>query len=158
MESIHEIARQYPETEEATVCNKTAFKARGKSFLFLGVKDDAWNVRLKLGDSISEAEQLAKKHPGRYDVGLHGWVLATFDDGESPPKGLMERWIDESFRLLAPKPLVKTLVEEPPKKATGKKTAKKKAAKKTAKRSAAKKKSPGRKAAGKKPARKTARR
>lgn len=111
MQALRGIAFRYPEVEEAASCNNRAFKARKKSFLFMGMDDDTWNVRIKLGDSIPEAEGLAKTHLDNYDVGSHGWTKVTFPHDQSPPDGLMERWIDESFRLLVPKTLVKTLPE-----------------------------------------------
>jgi hypothetical protein len=36
-------------------------------------------------------------------VGSAGWVTIKLPADEMPPDGLIERWIDESFRLQAPK-------------------------------------------------------
>ena len=68
-----------------------------------------YEVRLKLKDSLTEAKKLAKKDPDQYEVGGIGWVKVTYSRDKSPPRGLMERWIDESFRLLAPKAVVTEL-------------------------------------------------
>lgn len=114
MQTIREIAFRYPEVEEGASCNNRAFKARKKAFLFMGMDADNWNVRIKLGDSIPEAEKLAKKAPENCDVGKHGWTKVTFPLDQSPPDDLMMRWIDESYRLLVPKALVKTLPETGP--------------------------------------------
>ena len=119
MKSLREIALRYPEVEEGTSCGKRAFRARDKAFLFVGVDAGSWNAMFKLGASLPEAARLAKKKPGRYAVGGHGWVKATFGADDSPPAGLLERWIDESFRLLAPKPLV-AMLEPGGSKRTGK--------------------------------------
>lgn len=103
MRAIRTIALRLPEVLEGAVCDKIAFKARGKMFLSLGQSDDSYNLMLKLGDSLAEAALLATKEPGSYKVGVHGWVTIVFRHNQSAPAGLLERWIDESYRLLAPK-------------------------------------------------------
>ena len=105
MLAIRKLALSYPEVEETPSCVNRAFKARKKSFLFLGMKDETYSVRLKLSESLAEAERLAEKSPENYSVGMHGWTLVTLSHTKSPPRGLMKRWVDESFRLLAPKAL-----------------------------------------------------
>ena len=127
IKALRRIALAYPEAEEGTVCSKAAFKARKKSFLFVGADDFTYDVKLKLADSLDEATSLAAREPGHYSVGGHGWVEVTFGHKESPPPGLMERWIDESFRLLAPKKLVAMLPEHDPPTASPKKPTKRKA-------------------------------
>ena len=111
MQALRRIALQYPEAEEGTSCNKAAFKARNKAFLFVGMDETSYNVMLKLRESLPEAKKLAAKEPGHFGVGGMDWVKATFDHDESPPAGLMEKWIDESYRLLAHKQLVALLPE-----------------------------------------------
>jgi hypothetical protein len=58
---------------------------------------------------LAEATRLAAKEPGRYAVGANGWVKITWAGGEPPPTDLLVRWVEESYRLLAPKPLVAEL-------------------------------------------------
>lgn len=82
-ETIRRIALRYPETEEGSSCVNRAFKAGGKNFVFLGEKDGGCRMRLKLEDG--------------------GWTLLEFSPDDAPPVADLERWIDESFRLLAPK-------------------------------------------------------
>lgn len=106
MAAIRKIALSYPEVEEGTSCVNRAFKVRTKTFVFLGMNQDSYNVRLKLKDSLDDASEREKKSPDHFSVGAHGWTLVTFPHSKRPPKGLMERWIDESFRLLAPKSVV----------------------------------------------------
>ena len=113
MQELRKIALQYPEAEEGTSCNKAAFKARNKAFLFVGMDDTSYNVMLKLHESLAEAKKLAAKEPDHYGVGGMDWVKATFSHHESSPAGLMEKWIDESYRLLAHKQLVALLDERP---------------------------------------------
>ncbi len=59
------IALRYPEVEEGLSCNRVAFAARGKAFLFAGAGagGEGWVVLVKLRDSLAEAEALARKEP-----------------------------------------------------------------------------------------------
>lgn len=88
-ESIRAFALRYPETEEGTSCVNRAFKAGGKNFVFLGEKEGECKLRLKTFDE--------------------GWTLKVFAPHDPPPAAELERWIDESFRLLAPKRVQKLL-------------------------------------------------
>lgn len=81
--TIREIALRYPETEEGTSCVNRAFRVGGKNFVFLGEKEGECKLRLKTFDD--------------------GWTLEVFAPDDPPPVAELERWIDESFRLLAPK-------------------------------------------------------
>jgi hypothetical protein len=111
MQALRRIASRFPEVQEGMVCQKAAFKAGNKAFFFLGMDDTSYNTMVKLRDSLAEATKLAAKDPDRYGVGGHGWVSANFGHNESPPSGLFERWIEESYRLLVPKKLVALLPE-----------------------------------------------
>ena len=55
--------------------------------------------------------------PTGYGLGKSGWVSARFE-GTSPPLPVLCRWIDESYRAIAPKTLVKALPEAGPGEAT----------------------------------------
>ena len=109
MHALRRVALQYPEAQEGVVCTKRAFKARNKAFLFMGMDDRCYDAMLKLRESLAEAAKLATKEPDCYTIGAHGWVTATFSHGQSPPPGLLEGWIDESYRLLVHKQLVAML-------------------------------------------------
>jgi hypothetical protein len=111
-ETLRIAALRLPETAEGVACEGTALEkrtitARGKAFLFLGPT----NAMLKLGASVAEATALAANEPNRYRVGAHGWVTVTFGAGASLPAGLMARWVEESYRLVAPKQLLALLPE-----------------------------------------------
>ena len=112
VKALRELAKGYPESHEGIACAGTAverrtFKARNKAFLFLGATD----AMFKLGASLTEATRLASKEPDRIRVGANGWVKVIFssDGSGSPPLDVLERWIDESYRLLAPKALAESL-------------------------------------------------
>ena len=133
MQALRKLALSYPEAQEGIACKGTAlecstFNARSKAFLFVGAAD----VRLKLDASLAEANKLAAKEPSRYQVGAHGWVKVTLHQDEAAPLELLKKWIDESYRLLAPKQLVALLPERGPAAGASKKTAKPKKPKKIA--------------------------
>jgi hypothetical protein len=47
-----------------------------------------------------------------YGLGRSGWVTAQFGPGEAPPVELFKEWLDESYRAVAPKRLVKQLAPQ----------------------------------------------
>lgn len=111
---IRIMALEYPGVTEGTSCNKAAFKAGKKSFVFLGEQDDGWNLMVKLSDSLDEAELMAETKPDNVSVGQHGWTTLRFANGKGPAKKVLKRWIDESYRLLATKKLIAQLDGEGP--------------------------------------------
>jgi hypothetical protein len=131
MQALQKIALRFPQAQEGIACAGTAAECRSvtagnKAFLFLGKTE----VRLKLRASLLEASKLASKAPDRYEVGVHGWIKLTFADDESPPLDVLERWIDESYRLLAPKKLAVLLQDRGLPTVDAKETVKKTAPKK----------------------------
>lgn len=108
-EQIRAHALTFPETEEGTSCVNRAFKAGGKNFVFLGEKDDECNMRLKLDASIPEIQKRAKSEEKAWDVGKGGWTMLRFAPENPPPAADLERWVTESFMLLAPKRVSKLL-------------------------------------------------
>ena len=108
--ALRKSALGYPGTQEGIACQGTSleritFKVRNKAFLFLGATD----AMVKLGALLAEAVSLAGKEPDRYRPGGHGWVKVIFASDDDLPLDLLARWLDESFRLLAPKTLVASL-------------------------------------------------
>jgi hypothetical protein len=120
VDALRSLALKFPETEESVVCNKSAFKAGGKGFLFIGSDDATYNVMVKLGVSLPEATKLQSKDPAMCKVGAHGWVTVTLPLDQAAPANLFERWVHESFQLVAPKRLIATKSVPPRKKSTRK--------------------------------------
>ena len=101
---LAEIAMAYPETTAGDSCVNRGFKAGGKkNFLFLGVKDDQVRVMLKLDESAKDA---ASSDIGDVSVGNAGWVTALLSPDAAADE-VLEQWIDESWRLMAPKKLLR---------------------------------------------------
>lgn len=106
---LRSLALAFPEVVEGDSCVKRSFKVRKKGFLYLGEDAKGYNVMVKLGPSMEEAQALASARPKGWSVGKGGWAMLKFDPDEHPPEGLLERWMEESYRLQAPKALVATL-------------------------------------------------
>ena len=107
--ALRDHAVAFPETSEGPSCVNRAFKVRKKNFLFVGEKGDgSCKVMLKLGPSLDEAALLARTD-SRFEVGKGGWTTIRFDASDLPDPKLLKRWVGESYRLFAPKSLVKLL-------------------------------------------------
>lgn len=104
-DALRKAALAYPETREDHPWGESAFKVRGKVFVFLSWHDGRLNFTTKLPDSGVVALSLPFASPTGYGLGRSGWVTASFGDGDDPPVGLLREWMDESFRAVAPRRL-----------------------------------------------------
>ena len=80
----------------------------GKVFVFLGldpVPGGEMGLSVKLPASAEEALELPFTAPTGYGLGKSGWVTAKFGEKDAPPIGILEAWIRESYRAIAPKKL-----------------------------------------------------
>jgi predicted DNA-binding protein (MmcQ/YjbR family) len=107
---LRKFALAYPETREDKPWGETAIKVRGKTFLFMG-DNEGLSLSLKLPRSREFALEYPFTKPTAYGLGKSGWVSAKFAAKDKPPLDVLEAWIDESFRAVAPKKLVDTLPE-----------------------------------------------
>jgi predicted DNA-binding protein (MmcQ/YjbR family) len=104
--AIREHAAGLPEAWEDHPWGESVFKVGKKVFVFLGMADDG-GLTVKLRDSHEEAMAFAWVTPSGYGLDRGGWVsCATPDDA---PIEMILGWIEESYRLVAPKRLAKLL-------------------------------------------------
>lgn len=81
-------------------------KVGKKIFVFFGVaKPRELLLCVKLPESGADALALPFAKPAGYGLGKHGWVLMTFAEKDLPPRALLEDWVLESYRAVAPKKL-----------------------------------------------------
>jgi predicted DNA-binding protein (MmcQ/YjbR family) len=103
-------ALAYPSAWEDHPWGETVVKVGKKVFVFLGVAGESLSLSLKLPTS-SEAALATFRFtaPTGYGLDRGGWVTSTFAKGEDVPLPLLLEWLDESYRAVAPKAVVKTL-------------------------------------------------
>ena len=131
---LRAFALGYPGAQEEYPWGERVAKVKGKVFVFLGRDEEGLGLSVKLPQSRLMALGLPFASPTAYGLGKSGWVSVQFGPKEKPPLDLLKSWIDESYRAVAPKTLLKQLdggaAAAPAKKKTS--TAKKSPAKKTA--------------------------
>ena len=82
-------------------------KVGKKVFVFLGLPEpDRIYLGVKLRDSLEEAMTYPFVEPMGYGLGKHGWLSVHPEPGdETVPADRLRAWIEESYRLVAPKRL-----------------------------------------------------
>ena len=65
---------------------------------------------MKLDESLDEALAVDGAAPSGYGLGKAGWVSVPLK-GRSPSIGVLRDWVEESYRRVAPKTLVRELDE-----------------------------------------------
>lgn len=105
-----EFALTFPEAyEDHPWEDDLVVKVRKKIFVFLGSEDqESHSMGVKLPVSRDEALLATGAKPSGYGLGRSGWVSVPLDPGPEDP-GLLEDWIEESYRTVAPKRLSATL-------------------------------------------------
>src|SRR5690349_22430771 len=96
-------ALSFPEVKEDFPWGESAFKVKGKVFLFMRASVEGLGLSVKLPVTNERALANSFAEPTGYGLGKSGWVSARFAPGERVPTDLIKTWIDESFRAVAPK-------------------------------------------------------
>jgi predicted DNA-binding protein (MmcQ/YjbR family) len=122
--ALREYALSYPEAKEEFPWGECAIKIKGK--IFVNLFHGEWrgetflNVTVKLPVSGPTALTLPFASPTAYGLGKSGWVSARFNPGDDVPVPMLQEWIDESFRAIAPKRVLAKLEETESKKGRSK--------------------------------------
>lgn len=98
-------ALAYPETHEDHPWGESAFKVRGKVFLFLFRGEDGISFSMKLPVSREFALVWDFASPTGYGLGKSGWVTCRLDAATEVDPDLLLGWLDESWRAVAPRKL-----------------------------------------------------
>ena len=110
-DSIRKRALSYPETREDFPWGESAFKVKGKTFVFMSDGEEGVSFSVKLPASRDLALALPGAEPTHYGLGSKGWV--TVRPTARTSAGVLAFLIDESYRSVAPKKVVDTLGEPP---------------------------------------------
>ncbi len=103
---LRKAALAYPESVEDHPWGESAFKVRGKVFLFLGShKDGELGLSLKLPASRDFALVFDFASPTGYGLGKSGWITCRIGADSDADPDLILNWLDESWRAIAPKRL-----------------------------------------------------
>ena len=100
---LRDAAMALPEASEGESCVNRAFRAGKKAYFYLGEKPAHIYGMLKLTDSYADVVAM---NDSRVAPGKHGWITLRFQANDHPDSELIEQWIVESYRALAPKRLV----------------------------------------------------
>ena len=110
--SLRSFALALPGATEDFPWGERVAKVNGKVFVFLGldpVPGGEMGFSVKLPESSEEVLELPFTAPTGYGLGKSGWVTAKFGEKDAPPRAMLEEWIRESYRAIAPKKLVAEL-------------------------------------------------
>lgn len=112
---LREYALGLPEAYEDFPWNESVAKVNKKVFVFLGVEDSEEYppvFGVKLRDSRDQALGGEGAAPMGYGLGRSGWVSISLTVDVLPPIEVLQDWIEESYRIVAPKRLVARLDEQ----------------------------------------------
>jgi len=102
------LAVGFPEAWEDHPWEETVVKVGKKVFLFCGGADpDDPPITVKLQDSHEQALHLGAQ-PAGYGLGRAGWVTVACS---AVPGPILEDWVEESYRIVAPKRVAARLDE-----------------------------------------------
>lgn len=110
--ALRDHALSYPEAWEDFPWGGVVAKVRKKIFCSLASSpetSETVHFSCKLPDSGVDALDLAGAEPSHYGMGKHGWVTFQLDPYDMPDLEVLKGYIDESYRAIAPKTLVKQL-------------------------------------------------
>jgi len=102
---LRDYALRFPEAQEEFPWGERVIKVRGRIFVFLGGQDGALRVSVKLPISFEMALTLPFTAPTGYGLGRARWITARFAKRDKPPVDLLQDWILQSYRAVAPKKL-----------------------------------------------------
>jgi predicted DNA-binding protein (MmcQ/YjbR family) len=107
--ALRKHALAYPEAREEFPWGDRTIKVRGKIFVFLGAGKDGFGMSAKLPATHELALTRRGTRPTAYGLGKAGWVSLRTKTVSDALLAELEDWIDESYRAVAPKTLVKAL-------------------------------------------------
>jgi predicted DNA-binding protein (MmcQ/YjbR family) len=112
-ETVREFSLGLPGATEEFPWGESVAKVNKKVFVFLGMDDGSYPlaVTLKLKDEEAHAHALTSPgaEPAGYGLGRSGWVRIPLEEQKAPAAELLCDWVEESYRVIAPKKLITEL-------------------------------------------------
>jgi predicted DNA-binding protein (MmcQ/YjbR family) len=113
-ETLRRFGLSLPGAREDHPWGELVLKAGKKVFVFLGRPGDALRFSVKLPDSGEALLDQDWAEPTGYGLGKSGWVTLTVDGANPLSDAELCRLVEESYRAVAPKTLVKELAARAP--------------------------------------------
>ncbi|MFJ4982279.1 MmcQ/YjbR family DNA-binding protein [Streptomyces sp. NPDC088732] len=111
-EEVRAFALALPGAGEEFPWGESVVKAAKKVFVFLGVGDGSHPPRIGVKLKDPEVHEHALSGPGAepsgYGLGRAGWVSVPLAGG-APAADVLCEWVEESYRVIAPKRLIAEL-------------------------------------------------
>jgi predicted DNA-binding protein (MmcQ/YjbR family) len=104
---LRDYALGFPETTEAFPWGESAFKVKGKTFVFMRADPSDLSFSIKLSASRKKALALPGSEPTHYGLGAKGWV--TLRPTAKTSIELLLSFVEESYRAIAPKRVLAAL-------------------------------------------------
>ena len=108
---LRDSALGLPETTEAFPWGESAFKVKGKTFVFMRLNGDGLSFSVKLPQSRRKALALPGSEPTHYGLGAKGWVTLR-PTAKTSVEPLLS-FVEESYRAVAPKRVLAQLAFTP---------------------------------------------
>lgn len=110
---IRDFSLGLPEAYEDFPWGERVTKVNKKVFVFLGMDEggESPGCSLKLKESHAQAMAVPGAEPTGYGLGKAGWVSVPLH-GDIPPVDVLRDWVEESYRMVAPKRLIAQLDAE----------------------------------------------
>ncbi|MGW3118907.1 MmcQ/YjbR family DNA-binding protein [Streptomyces sp. NPDC001107] len=112
-EKVREFALGLPGAAEEFPWGETVAKVNKKVFVFLGMDDGSYplGITVKLREDAAHAHALTSPgaEPAGYGLGKAGWVRIPLAEEGAPAAELLCDWVEESYRVIAPKRLIAEL-------------------------------------------------
>ncbi|MCB9691840.1 MAG: MmcQ/YjbR family DNA-binding protein [Alphaproteobacteria bacterium] len=106
---LRAVATAYPEAYEEAPWGDLVAKVRDRIFVFYALRERRVHLTVKLPESREAALQIPGSEPTGYGLGKSGWVSLRMAGPRDP--AVLEGWIEESYRAVAPKTLSRRIPE-----------------------------------------------
>lgn len=110
---LEKLALSFPEAERKDIeawDGEPTFRVRGKNFVFTSPEATGITVKLPPEEAAALVASRESVTPTGYGLGRYGWVSIELGTDVSDALWVeVEEWVEQSYRLVAPKTLVKQL-------------------------------------------------